>query len=87
MIRNGIRFNTIGDVARLPQRLLRCIEETKRATSHCKDIELVLALNYGGRDDIRRATCAIIEDCQNGKIRKEDVTEQLLSLVRMWLHR
>src|SRR5690606_27439016 len=44
---------------------------TKQATLGCDKINLVLALNYGGRDEIRRAVIKIIEE----KISPDEITE------------
>ncbi len=74
MIRDGVRLDAIGDLSRLPERVLRAFRDTKKATEHCDRINLVLALNYGGRDEIRRAVVKILEE----KIEPEAVTEELI---------
>ncbi|MDF2576550.1 MAG: uppS [Chlamydiales bacterium] len=79
MVEKGIRLNTIGDISRLPDHLQEAIAETKAATSKCTKIDLVLALNYGGRDDIKRAVLNIMDDYGSGKIKKEAVTETFFS--------
>lgn len=79
MIDDGIRMETIGDLSRLPVSVQNAIQDTKAATSHCKCIDMVLALNYGSRDEIRRAVQSIAEDVSQNKIRKEDITENLIS--------
>jgi undecaprenyl diphosphate synthase len=40
---------------------------------------LVLALNYGGRDELKRAVVAIVDDCLASKLKKEEITEDLIS--------
>jgi undecaprenyl diphosphate synthase len=55
MIKEGVRFETIGDLKRLPENVQKMIKETKRATEKCDRIKLILAINYGGRDEIVRA--------------------------------
>lgn len=79
MIQEGVRLATIGDLSRLPLSVLETVEECKAATAGGTKIDLVLALNYGGRDDIRRATLAILEDCQKGKLTKEALSEEVFS--------
>lgn len=61
MIKDGVRLNAIGDLSRLPERVLTAFYQTKKATEHCDRINLVLALNYGGRDEIRRAVVQLIK--------------------------
>lgn len=79
MIEDGVRLGTIGNISRFPERVKCAIEETKAATAHCDKIELILALNYGGRDDIRRAMVAITEECLKGKLTTADLSEQLIA--------
>lgn len=55
MRQDGVRLQTIGDLNRLPQPVQEALAEAKEATSSCDTIDLVLALGYGGRDEIMRA--------------------------------
>lgn len=79
MIDNGIRLRTIGDLSRLPKETLEVIDQTKEATSHCQSIDFVMALNYGGRDEMCRAFHTIINDMKAGKITQQDINEDLIS--------
>jgi undecaprenyl diphosphate synthase len=79
MVSDGIKLETIGDTSGLPKKLQDTLTEVKAATAHCQHIQLVLALNYGGRDDIRRAAISIVEDCFRGEIRKENLSEEVFS--------
>lgn len=79
MIDNGIRMQSIGDLSRFPLSLCDSLQATKEATRHCKDIDMVFALNYGGRDEMRRAIQRILEDHSNQKFKREEVTETLIS--------
>lgn len=55
MLANGIRFKTIGDIAKLPEDVLAEIERVKEKTSECSDMDLILALSYGSHSEISRA--------------------------------
>lgn len=79
MLEEGVRLDSIGDLSKLPQDVQDIFHETKEATKEGKKIDLVLAVNYGGRDDIRRATVAIMQDFENGLLKKEDISEDLIS--------
>jgi undecaprenyl diphosphate synthase len=79
MAREGVRLQAIGDLQRLPASVLRELELSKSYTANCKKIDLVLAINYGGRDDIRRAFIAMMADIEKGKLSKDKVSEQLIS--------
>lgn len=75
MIRDGVRLDAIGDLTKLPENVTKELEETKKATQHCDRINLVLALNYGGRDEIRRAVQKIVEE----KLEPDQITEECIS--------
>ena len=76
MLREGVRLDAIGDLKRLHPSVQHEIEMSRSYTVDCKKIDLVLAINYGGRDDIRRAFVAMLEDIEKGKLLKEEITEQ-----------
>lgn len=79
MICEGVRLATIGNLEALSSDLQEVIEQTKLATAHCQKIELVLAINYGGRDDIKRAVVSMLRDCEQGILSKEEITELTIS--------
>lgn len=79
MVNNGIRFLTIGDLSPFSQRIIDLVEETKNATENCQDIDMVFAMNYGGRDDICRAFKKMIGHYDENKFKQEQVTETLIS--------
>lgn len=79
MLENGVRLKSIGDPSRLPENVLSALEATKEATSSCTDIDLVMAINYGGRDEIRRAVKAMCEDYAENKLKPEEITEATIS--------
>lgn len=79
MVSEGVKLDAIGNLQKLPTDVKRVLDETKEMTSGGNKIELVLALNYGARDDIRRATISIVEDCAQGKLKKEEISEQVFA--------
>lgn len=79
MKNEGVRLEAIGDLQRLPASVIKELDVSRSDTAHCKKIDLVLAINYGGRDDIRRAFVTMIEDFEQGKISKEQISEQMIS--------
>jgi undecaprenyl diphosphate synthase len=52
---HGIRFETIGDMSPFSEKLRRTLEETKLLTRNNRKLTQILALNYGGRDEIVRS--------------------------------
>lgn len=79
MVRDGIRLNAIGDISRLPKRVQDAIFDTKKATEHCQKINLVLALNYGSRDEIRRAFVQLLKQQDLKTFQPEEITEAMIS--------
>ena len=75
MVQEGICLNAIGDLTRLPEQIQKTLNETIQATQSGKRINLVIALNYGGRDEIKRAMKRILEK----KISPNELTEELIS--------
>lgn len=79
MAQTGIKLETIGNLSKLPLFLTDIIQETKKATSHCRDINLILALNYGSRDEMCRAFKTMLEDYEHKQLSKEDISEEVLA--------
>lgn len=79
MVQTGVKLETIGDLSSLPSFLQHTIEETKRATQDCGKINLILALNYGSRNEICRAFRAMLNDFEQASLKKEDVNEEMIS--------
>ncbi len=68
MLENGIRLRVIGDLSRMTQGVQQALVEAVQATSAGKGLTLVLALSYGGRDEILRAVRRIVMQVQGGKL-------------------
>lgn len=79
MVKEGIRLSTIGDLSRFPQNVRDSLELTIKATEECRTINLVLALNYGGRDEIKRAVARILKRNEEKKISPEELTEDFIA--------
>jgi len=79
MVEEGIRLWTIGTLESFPEHVQQTIANTKTATAHCHTINMVFALNYGGRDEICRAVKKIVDKCAAGELQKEQIDETTLS--------
>lgn len=75
MKREGLKLETIGVLDPLPESLKETIKDVKAQTAECEDITLVLALNYGSRNEITRAVRQIVDDYASGKVERSDITE------------
>lgn len=77
LVKEGVCLHSIGDLAPFPDEVKRALEETKQATKQCTRIDLVLALNYGGRDEIRRAVMKMAQAEKEGRLKWEQLTEEM----------
>jgi len=79
MLEEGIRLGIIGDLARVPNPARSTILETKELTKHCTGIDMVLAINYGGRDEITRAVKKIAKGVHDQTIDPETIDEHMIA--------
>ena len=75
---NGVRVRFIGDRLRLDNKLIRLMAELEAATEHNTTIHLTVALNYGGRDEVARATKRLAADVAAGHLSPDDVDQETL---------
>lgn len=73
--KNGIRVKQIGDLEGLPNDVKSEIINAEKDTEHFTGTTCILAINYGGRDEITRAVKKII----NQNIPADKITEELIS--------
>ncbi|UWR20890.1 polyprenyl diphosphate synthase [Sulfitobacter sp. S190] len=74
----GARVRFIGDRVRLDNKLVKLMTELEAATAHNTRVNLTIALNYGGRDEVARATKRLAQDVATGKLDPADVDEETL---------
>lgn len=79
MIQQGVRFHVIGDITPFPLSLKKSIQMSLCETEKGNQIDFVVALNYGGRDEIRRGIQKMIQEVVEGKLSKESITEETIS--------
>ncbi len=70
----GARVAVIGSRERLPRAVVEAIDRIERATTGNSGILVNLALNYGGRDEIVRATRLIAERVARGELAPDEIT-------------
>ncbi|WP_430398502.1 isoprenyl transferase [Ferrovibrio sp.] len=76
--RNGVRIRMIGDRSRLAADIVPMIEEAEARTQDNQRLTLVLALSYGGQDEIVRATQRIAAAVAAGQIKPEQIDRALI---------
>ena len=86
MIDKGARLRVIGDLSRFESDIKTGLENFITASEKNNKITVTFALNYGGRDEIVRATQRLLEEVQSSKFKvqiKEEDLEQNLDTVGM----
>lgn len=79
MMENNILLNAIGDIERLPGNVLKVLREVMEETRQNQAMILNLALSYGGRNEIVRASKKIATQIKAGRLQPEEITEELFS--------
>jgi len=79
MLKNDIRLCCLGDPERLPEDVREILEQTIAETRSCSGMTLNLALSYGGRSELVRAMRAMAQECCNGNLPSESITETTIS--------
>jgi undecaprenyl diphosphate synthase len=77
--RNGVRIRVIGERAGLPDDILALILEAERLTEGNRRLELVVAFNYGSRDEITRAMRKIAAKVQAGTLDPAAIDEATIA--------
>lgn len=77
--KNNMRVRVIGDRTALDKDIVEKIEELESKTSQYDGLTFTIALNYGGRDEIRRSIQNIALDVKSGKVSVNDIDEILIS--------
>ena len=77
--KNNMQVRVIGDKTGLDEKLVQRINELEVATKDATGLKFTIGINYGGRDEIRRAVQCITEDVKEGRLSPTDITEELIS--------
>lgn len=76
--KNGVRVRFIGDRVRLDPKLTQLMDELEQMTADNDLVHLTVAINYGGRDEVARATKRLARDVAAGKLDPEDIDVETL---------
>ena len=75
----GVCVRFIGDRLRLEPRLRHLMHELEMMTSDNSLVNLTIAINYGGRDEVARASRRMAQDVASGVLNPDSVNEQTLA--------
>ncbi len=73
MLKDGVRLRVIGDRSRLSSEVRGALQKAETETSGGENLNLTLALSYGGRDEIVRATRQIAARVAAGQLEPEAI--------------
>jgi undecaprenyl diphosphate synthase len=79
LLRNGIRVRFIGDRDRLDPKLVEMMRSLEAMTAGNDLVHLTIAINYGGRDEVARATKRLAREVAAGRLDPEDVDAETLA--------
>lgn len=74
LLENGVRLHAIGDLNRLPFAVRSALRRDIEKTKDNDDLHLILAISYGGREEIIAAARQIAEKVARGEMSPEEVS-------------
>ena len=76
--KNNMCVKVIGDKTGLSEDMQRRIAQLEEATKDYDGLHFQVALNYGGRDEIRRAVAGLARRVEEGTLKADDNTEEMI---------
>lgn len=77
--KNRMCVRVIGEKSRLDEDIRKRIEELEEATKNNDGLHFTIAINYGSRDEILRATKELAGRVERGELKVEEITEQTIA--------
>ncbi len=77
--RNGVRVRLIGERQGLQPDIADLLREAEALTALNRAMTLVIAFNYGGRDEIVRAARKMVEAAQAGTLHPHQISEECIA--------
>lgn len=76
---DNVKINVLGDITKLDAGTQKLILKLENKTKDYTGLQLNVAFNYGGRDEITRAVKKIANEVKNNEISIDDIDEDLIS--------
>lgn len=77
--KENIKIDIIGEKSRLDADIQEKIKKIESLSADKPGLNLHIALNYGGRDDILRGVQKIAKKVKAGELKADDITEEMIS--------
>lgn len=78
LVKEKVHTVFIGDKSKFSEKLRNKMIKLEQDTAHFTDLTLIMAMNYGGRQEITHACRKIAEDVRDGFIKPEQIDESLI---------
>lgn len=78
-VKNNVRVLMIGERSRFAPDIIEGINRLENDTKDNTGMTFAIAVNYGSRDEISRAVRRMMEDCREGRLSPEEVSEEKIS--------
>lgn len=73
--KNNMKVRIIGDKTGLDPKMVSKIDELEEITKECTGLKFNVAINYGGRDELRRTFIKMAQSVKEGILNPLDITE------------
>ncbi len=77
--RSNVRLEVIGQIYRLPEFVQEQLARTRAALAKNNGLTLILALSYGGRQELIDAVRGIASEIKQGRLEPAEVNEQVIA--------
>ena len=77
--KNNVRTRVIGERSKLNDDIINRINELEESTKNNTGLNLTIAINYGSRDEMKRAVTDLAKDVAEGKVKPEQINEKMIS--------
>ncbi len=79
LMENNVRVKVLGDYSGIPEDSKKALEKTLQDTEKNSGLQFNIALNYGGRDEIRRSVAEIAKLVAKGSLNPDDIDEEIIA--------
>lgn len=76
--KNNMCVRVIGDKSGLDEDIQKSIAELEEASKNNTGLHFSIAINYGGRDEIRRAVTKVAQKVKDGELEADAITEDII---------
>jgi len=79
LLRNDIRLRAMGNLSRLPSSVRELLNRNEERTKELTGMDLILAVSYGGRDELVQGFRKLGRAVQSGELDPDLITEDIVS--------